>query len=105
MKPDPTEHDRSLDELLGQWQVRRQAPEGFRRGVWARIEQDRQPRRGWERCASFLLRPPVFAAVSAVAVATGGVVAWLREEGRQISPHDAYVQSVSPFASVHLAHR
>jgi hypothetical protein len=94
----------SLDELLAQWQVRRHTPPGFQQQVRHRL-QSLSNRSPWLEHLFILLRPPVFASVAALAIVSGCVMAWWQEPDGGISAHDAYVQSVSPFASVHLARR
>jgi hypothetical protein len=97
------QHDEPLDELLASWRVRGEAPAGFQREVWNRISAGEADPAWWERLSAVLLRPFALGCAAAAAVATGALVAVVETLPSSQSPHDAYVQSVSPFASVHLA--
>jgi hypothetical protein len=95
--PDP------LDELLSQWQVRAEPPALLPRDVWARISADEAELSWWEVLASQILRPRALAITALVAILVGTVLALIDGNGPQLDPHTAYVQSISPFASLHLA--
>lgn len=96
------EHD-PLDELLLEWRVRGEAPASQQREVWARIAAGEAEPGWWEAFLLLLLRPRCLALTAAAAVAVGVISALLDLRAPELSPHDAYVQSISPFASVHLA--
>jgi len=95
--PDP------LDELLSQWQVRVEPPASLPREVWARISAGEAEPSWWEELASYILRPRALAVTGLAAILVGTVLALLDGRGPQMDPHTAYVQSISPFASLHLA--
>ena len=97
--------DDPLDELLTHWQVRGDTPPTFQREVWARIAaQEAEPT--WkEKLCTRLLKPSSWLVASAVAILIGAGVAWLETRPLQLTPYDAYVRSISPFASHHLAAR
>lgn len=98
----PTEND-PLDSLLQEWQVRGESPASQQREVWARIAAGEADPSWWETFLMFLLRPRSLVLTAAAAVAVGIISALLELRAPELSPHDAYVQSISPFASVHLA--
>lgn len=92
-----------LDELLSEWQVPAGTPASFQREVWARIAAAEADPGLWERVLTFLLRPRGWMATCTAAILLGAGVAWMETRPRAISPHEAYVRSISPFASLHLA--
>lgn len=95
--------DDPLDELLSQWQVHGDAPPSFQREVWARIATNEAEPFLWEKLSSFLLRPRGWLMAGAMAAVIGAGMAWIETQPTRLSPHDAYVRSISPFASLHLA--
>lgn len=97
--------DDPLDALLAQWQVRNEAPPSFQREVWAKIAAHEAEPSWQERLCALLLRPSSWLTASVAAIAIGAGIAWFETLPLQVSPHDAYVQSISPFASLHLASR
>ncbi|WP_395715752.1 hypothetical protein [Prosthecobacter sp.] len=96
--PDP------LDDLLSQWQVQVETPPDFRREVWRKVAAETREPSWIERVAWWLLRPKrealILAAVIILAIAWG-----LTHPPEEISPHDAYVMSISPFDPNHLRGR
>ncbi|HCN27817.1 MAG TPA: hypothetical protein DIT64_03340 [Verrucomicrobiales bacterium] len=92
-----------LDDLLLEWQVRGETPASQQREVWARIAAGEAEPAWWESFLLLMLRPRSLALTAAAAVVLGVLSALLEMRAPEISPHDAYVQCVSPFASVHLA--
>lgn len=97
-----THDDDPLNALLASWEVRGEAPPGFQREVWNRISAG-EADLGWgERLSMILLRPFSLSCAAAAAVAIGALLAVVETLPSSQTPHDAYVQSVSPFASVHL---
>ena len=98
-----TPDDDPLHALLGTWEVRGETLVGFQREVWNRISAGEADLAWWERFSLTLLRPVSLSFAAVVAVAIGVAVAILETQPSSQAPHDAYVQSVSPFASVHLA--
>ena len=78
-------------------------PASLQREVWASVAAGAAEPSWWEALLLVLLRPKSLALTAAVAVALGVGAALLELRPPQLSPHDAYVQSISPFASVHLA--
>jgi hypothetical protein len=103
LNPMKTHENDPLDSLLASWQVRGEAPMGFQREVWNCISAGEGELAWWERFSIGLLRPLSLGCAAAAAVAVGAFVAVLETRPSSQTPHDAYVQSVSPFASVHLA--
>ena len=95
--PDP------LDELLSQWQVRAEPPASLPRDVWARISAGEAEPSWWEWMATYILRPRALAFTGLAAILAGAVLALLDGSSPRLDPHTAYVQSISPFASLHLA--
>lgn len=95
--------DESLNQLLSEWQVRGDAPASLQREVWASVAASAAEPAWWEALLLYLLRPKSLAVTAAAAIALGVGSALLELRPPQLSPHDAYVQSISPFASVHLA--
>jgi hypothetical protein len=95
--PDP------LDELLSQWQVCARPPASLPRDVWARISAGEAELSWWEWLAPYILRPRSLATIGLAAILVGTVLALIDASGPQMDPHTAYVQSISPFASLHLA--
>ena len=99
--PDP------LDELLlSSWEVTAEAPRSFRREVWQRVSATEAEEPGWlARFAWWLLRPAretlVVAAVVIVAVVWGVT----HPPAARLTPHEAYVQSISPFDPHHSGTR
>lgn len=94
-----------LDTLLAEWQVHRETPTSFQREVWARIAANEAEPTWKERWSALLLKPSSWFAAAAVAILIGGSLAWFETRPLQLSPHDAYVRSISPFASHHFASR
>ncbi|MEY2599574.1 MAG: hypothetical protein RLZZ142_1833 [Verrucomicrobiota bacterium] len=91
-KPDP------LEALLAQWSEPSDPPEGFRREVWARIAQRASPVSGWERLTWWILQPQYGVWLALLIVGMGFVYGLLRPPAPVLSPRDAYVLSISPFA-------
>lgn len=85
-----------LDHLLDAWEAPGTTPPDFRQEIWRRIALESPPSRS-SRVAWWLLQPKraLLAAAAAVALA----VAWGLTHPAEpaLSPHDAYVISVSPF--------
>lgn len=98
----PTDHD-PLDSLLQEWQVRGEVSASSQREVWARIAAGEADPSWWEAFLLLMLRPRSLALTAAAAVALGIISALLELRAPEVNPHDAYVQSISPFASIHLA--
>lgn len=92
-----------LDHLLQEWQVKGETSSAFQREVWARIAANQADPPWWERLSALLLRPAGWVAVSATAVLLGAGIGWLETRPEPVNPHEAYVRSISPFASLHLA--
>lgn len=95
--------DDPLDALLSQWQVQGEAPPSFQREVWSRIATGEAEAGLLERFFVYLLRPRGWLLASAAAVVVGGGIAWVETNPDRLNPHDAYVRSISPFASLHVA--
>jgi hypothetical protein len=95
--------DDPLDELLSQWQVPREGLPSFQREVWARIAVRETDPGVWERLADFLTQPRGWMVATAASVLIGASLAWVETRPSQLNPHEAYVRSISPFASLHLA--
>ncbi len=95
--PDP------LDRILSQWTVAGEPPGTLPHDVWVRISAGQGEPSWWETLAAAVLRPRAIGFTGLAAVAAGCVLALLRPAEPPLDPHTAYVQSVSPFASVHLA--
>ncbi len=100
MKPP---EDDPLDSLLQEWQVTGETSASFQREVWARIAATQADPSWWEKLSALLLRPAGWMAVSAAAVLLGAGFGWLETRPEPVNPHEAYVRSISPFASMHLA--
>ena len=96
--PDP------LDELLSEWQVSPVPPSSLNRDIWASIALVGSEPTWWETLAALIFKPRNLALSSFFAFALGMGIALLRETpAAEMDPHTAYVQSISPFASRHLA--
>ena len=96
--PDP------LDDLLSEWQVSPTPPNSLNRDIWTRIALVEAEPTWWETLAALILRPRNLAFSSLAAFGLGIGFAFLREApDSAMDPHTAYVQSISPFASQHLA--
>ncbi|MEN3939948.1 hypothetical protein WJU23_01540 [Prosthecobacter sp. SYSU 5D2] len=95
--------DDPLDELLSQWQVHGEAQPSFQRKVWARIAAGEADPGLWDRLAAFLIQPRGWMVAAAASVLIGASVAWMETRPSGLNPHEAYVRSISPFASQHLA--
>ncbi len=95
--------DDPLDELLSQWQVHGEAPSSFQREVWARIATNEGEPTTWEKLTSFLVQPRGWLIATAASILIGATVAWVETRPPRLNPHEAYVRSISPFASLHLA--
>lgn len=96
--PDP------LDDLLSEWQARPVPPSSMNRDIWARIALVEAEPTWWESLAALILRPRNLAFSSLLAFGLGSGIGFLWEDpGSALDPHTAYVQSISPFASQHLA--
>jgi hypothetical protein len=95
--PDP------LDELLSEWRVTVEPAPSLPREVWARIASDEAEPSWWDKLASVLLQPRWLVVTSAVAVIFGVVLALTEAFTPTLDPHTAYIESISPFASMHLA--
>ncbi len=94
--PDP------LDDLLSQWQVCAEPPASLPRDVWARISAGEAELSWWESLATLALRPRALAITGLAAILVGAALALIGGDP-SLDPHTAYVQSISPFASLHLA--
>lgn len=85
-----------LDHLLAAWGPPAGPPPDFRQEIWRRIAMEAPPSRV-SYLAWWLLQPKraflMAAAVMIVAAAWG----LTHPAGHDLSPHDAYVVSVSPF--------
>ena len=99
MKPTPD----PLDDLLSEWQVSGEASPSFQREVWARIASAEAEPTWSELLVRFFLRPRGWAMASAAALLLGSGLAWFETRPSRLNPHDAYVRSISPFASLHVA--
>ena len=99
--PDP------LDELLlSSWEVTAEAPRHFRREVWQRVSTTEAEEPGWlARLAWWLLRPTREALVVAAVVILAVVWGVTHPPAARLTPHDAYVQSISPFDPHHSGTR
>lgn len=95
--PDP------LDDLLSEWRVEVEPPASLPREVWARIASDESEPSWWEKLASLLLQPRWLALTAVVAVSFGVLLALTAAPSPDMDPHTAYIESISPFASMHLA--
>jgi ABC-type nitrate/sulfonate/bicarbonate transport system permease component len=95
--------DDPLDALLSQWQVQGEASPSFQREVWNRIATGEADPSLLERFFINLLRPRGWLIASAAAVVVGASIAWMETTPDHLNPHDAYVRSISPFASLHVA--
>ncbi|TDU71243.1 hypothetical protein EI77_02365 [Prosthecobacter fusiformis] len=95
--------DDPLDELLSQWQVPGEAPPSFQREVWARIAADEADPGLWEKLSSFLIQPRGWMVAAVTSIFIGAGMAWMETRPSRLNPHEAYVHSISPFASQHLA--
>ena len=83
--------------------MRGDVPTSLPREVWSSIAAGAADPGWWDNLLLALLRPRILGLAAAAAVAAGGGWALLERRPPDISPYEAYVQSVSPFASVHLA--
>jgi hypothetical protein len=99
MNPDDSD---SLDKLLKQWVVNNHVDSDFRREVWQRIATDSRQSPWMERLAWWLLRPKREAFVLASVVAAAVLWGLTHPPQSEMSPHDAYVMSVSPFDPHHI---
>lgn len=95
--------DDPLDELLSQWQVPGEAQPSFQRKVWARIAAGEAEPGLWDRVTAFLIQPRGWLVAATASVIVGAGVAWMETQPCRLNPHEAYVRSISPFASQHLA--
>lgn len=95
--PDP------LDELLSEWRVTAEPVHSLPREVWARIASDEAEPSWWEKLASRILQPRWLALTAVVAVSFGVLLALAGARSPALDPHTAYIESISPFASMHLA--
>jgi hypothetical protein len=73
--------------------------------VWAHIGANDAHPTWWEKLAFILLRPQAIAATVVASAAVGSGLAIVIKPAAPVDAHAAYVQSISPFASVHLAAR
>jgi hypothetical protein len=95
--PDP------LNELLSEWHVTTEPASSLPREVWARIASDEAEPSWWEKLAALLLQPRWLALTAVVAVSFGVLLALAGARTPATDPHTAYIESISPFASMHLA--
>lgn len=95
--------DDPLDELLSQWQVRGEVPPAFQREVWTRIATGHAEPSWMEKLAAAMFRPRGWLIAATASILVGAGIAWMENRPLQLNPHDAYVRSISPFASLHLA--
>ena len=96
--PDP------LDDLLSEWQVSPTPPNSLNRDIWARIALVGAGPSWGGTLRAPVLGPRNLAFSSLAAFGLGIGFAFLREApDSAMDPHTAYVQSISPFASQHLA--
>ena len=99
-------NDSELDQLLKDCRPPVQAPAGFKRDVWLRIETAEstawKPRaaRLLERLLGVFAVPPVAVATCA-AMVVAGVWCGLQPQKSEPASEMAYIQSVSPFAHAH----
>ena len=95
--PDP------LDELLSEWRVTVEPAASLPRVVWARIASEEVEPSLWDKLAFLLLQPRWLALTAVVAVSFGVVLALSGPRTTNLDPHTAYIESISPFASMHMA--
>lgn len=86
----------SLEHLLSAWGPPVQAPPDFREEIWRRIAMEPPPSRT-AYAAWWLLQPKRAFLAAAAVVALAAAWGLTHPAGYELSPHDAYVISVSPF--------
>ena len=99
-------NDHELDQLLRATSAPLDAPAGFQREVWSRIEAEETSglrdglRQLLERTLAFFAQPKIAVATCAAMVVIG---TWLGMQSPQAQATGelAYVQAVSPFAHTH----
>ncbi len=99
----PHQDTDQLDVLLASWQVEGEVPVRFQREVWNRISSRDGALAWWEELSIRFLKPWNLGFAALAAVIIGSLWAVVQTQPSAQTPHDAYVQSVSPFVSVHLA--
>lgn len=85
-----------LDQLLGTWRARAEAPPDFRQEIWRRIAIETPPSVG-SKVAWWLLQPKQAFLMTAAVVTLTAAWGLTHPPGENVSPHDAYVMSISPF--------
>lgn len=110
---DPKE--RQLGNLLREWKVRTEAPPGFKREVWRRIDRARLPNRvsWWEELRLLIDRafasPLLAGAYLTLLLATGLGTGYLQARQTNTQFRDSlqtrYVQSVDPYYRLVSFHR
>ena len=93
--------DDPLDQLLSEWQVRAEVPPEFRREVWKAISSTCNEPTWVEKLSWWLLQPRRKILALAVAVIGGVILDFALPNSDELSPHDAYVMSISPFDPNH----
>jgi len=96
------ELDEKIDALLAEWREPVDTPLDFRREVWRRVELSGPCRHGiLERLAWWLLRPRRELALLALVVLFALIWGLTHPPQPELSPHDAYLMSISPFDPHH----
>ncbi|MGV3658600.1 MAG: hypothetical protein ACO1TE_00395 [Prosthecobacter sp.] len=85
-----------LDRVLCTWHARADTPPDFREEIWRRIAVENPPSRA-SRVAWWVLQPKRAFLMAAAVVAVAAAWGLTHPAGSEVSPHDAYVISVSPF--------
>lgn len=85
-----------LDQLLCAWRAPETPPPDFREEIWRRIAVEGPPSRA-SRVAWWVLQPRRAIPLAAAAVILAAVWGLTHPPGPDVSPHDAYVISISPF--------
>ena len=93
--------DDPLDQLLSEWRVRADVPPEFRREVWQTISSRCAEPTWIEKLSWWLLQPNRKIFALAVAVMGGVILDFSLPARDELSPHDAYVMSISPFDPHH----
>src|SRR5512137_2042846 len=111
MKPEnPSEPDRSLQQALGQWQVREALPPRFRDRVWQRIarEEAQAPGALWARLlgriGTAMMRPPLAISYVTLLLLLGLLAGYWQarvDNARASSELGArYVQMMAPYQTL-----
>lgn len=86
-----------LDQLLSTWGRPAEPPPDFRQEIWRRIAAEPAPGRA-SYLAWWLLQPRHACLLAATVMALAAAWGLSHPPEHELSPHDAYVASINPFA-------